>query len=318
MSTNNITGPSGTVNRNKNIIIGILSAGLITSVGYLFYAQNQSEKTIQQKEVQLASLATEKSEVQSSFDASLSRLDSISSLNSGLQTQLTEKNEEIAKVKSEIRGILNNKNASARELAEAKKLISELNQKITGMTEEISRLTLANETLTQEKNTLIAEKENLTKELTSTQEVNKGLEHKVDVASTLNASNINITPLNVKSSGKEVVSTKAKKVDKLMVSFDVDNRIIQPGTADVYVLVMGPDGKPVTNGETSTFATRDEGDKQFTAKLPVDLETAKRKNVEFSFAPDKFQEGNYKVQIYQNGYLIGEGIRTLKKSGLFS
>lgn len=318
MSTNNTTGKSGSVNKNKNIIIGVLAAGLITSVGYLFYSQNQSEKTIHQKEIQISSLATEKSEVQTSFDASLSRLDSISILNTNLQNQLTAKNEEISKVKSEIRNILNNKNASSKELAQAKKLITELNEKINGMGEEITRLTLANETLTQEKNTLIAEKENLTKELTTTQEVNKGLEQKVDVASTLNASNINITPLNIRSGGKEKVSTKANKVDKLMVSFDVDNRIIQPGTADVYVLVLGPDGLPLTNGETNTFVTREEGDKQFTAKLPVDLETATKKNVEFSFAPDKFQEGNYKVQIYQNGYLIGEGIRTLKKGGLFS
>lgn len=315
MSTNN---NQGKVTRTKNTIIGILAAGLIASVGYLFYAQNQSEKTIQQKEIQISTLANQKSEVQTSFDASLSRLDSLSLLNSNLQNQLTEKNEEIAKVKSEIRSILNNKNASSKELAQAKKLIGELNDKISSMTEEISRLTLANETLTQEKNTLIAEKETLTKELTTTQEVNKGLEQKVDVASTLNASNINITPVNVRSGGKEVVSTKAKKVDKLMVSFDVNNRIIQSGTTDVFVLVVGPDGKPLTNGETNTFSTREEGDKQFTAKLPVEMETATKKNVEFSFAPEKFQEGNYKVQIYQNGYLIGEGVRTLKKGGLFS
>ena len=60
-------------------------------------------------------------------------------------------------------------------------------------------------------------------------------------------------------------------------------------------------------------------DKAFTAKLPVDIETAKKKNVQFAFTPgNNFQEGNYTIQIYQNGFLIGEVARELKKGGLFS
>ena len=107
-------------------------------------------------------------------------------------------------------------------------------------------------------------------------------------------------------------------LDKLLISFDVNNRIAQAGTTDVYVLVIGPDGKPITSG-TETFATREEGEKGFTAKLPVDVETAKKKNVEFAFAPGTaFLQGSYRVQIYQNGFLIGESVQELKKGGLFS
>ena len=44
-----------------------------------------------------------------------------------------------------------------------------------------------------------------------------------------------------------------------------------------------------------------------------------KKNVEFAFTPaDKFQLGTYTIQIYQNGFKIGEGTRELKKGGLFS
>ena len=103
-----------------------------------------------------------------------------------------------------------------------------------------------------------------------------------------------------------------------MVSFDVDNRIIQPGTTDVYVVVLGPDGKAIHTG-AETFTTRDAGDMVYTAKMPVDLETDKRKNVEFAFAPgSNFAQGSYTIQIYQNGFLIGQGTRELKKGGLFS
>jgi hypothetical protein len=282
--------------------------------------KNKSGDTIQQQQTQIATVTDQKSEIQKSFDASLSRLDSMSTLNTSLQSKLSDDNKEIAKTKTEIRSILNKKNATAAELSRARNLIASLNDKITGMQQQIAQLTQDNTNLTQDKVTLTQEKEVLNQNLTATTATKDSLVQKVDVASTLNASNIDITPIKVRSSGKEKVTTTAKRVDKLVISFDVSNRIAVPGMTDVYVCVIGPDGKPVSNQalNSGTFTTREEGDKAFTTKLPVDIETAKKKNVQFSFAPGDFQQGNYKIQIYQNGFLIGEGTRELKKGGLFS
>jgi hypothetical protein len=32
---------------------------------------------------------------------------------------------------------------------------------------------------------------------------------------------------------------------------------------------------------------------------------------------DKYSEGDYKIEIYHNGFKIGQGIKSLKKGGLF-
>lgn len=302
----------------KNAAIGVLSAGILGLGGYMMYDKNQNAETIQQQQTQIAKVSDEKSDIQNSFDASLARLDSMTTANNSLNSQLAEKSTEIGKLKTEIRSILNKKNASAAELSRAKKLIEQLNEKIGSLEADVARLTTENQTLTNDKVVLTQEKEKLTQDLTATTEVKQTLEKKVDVASTLNASNIAITPIDVRRNGKEKVNSKAKKVDKLMVSFDVTNRIAQSGTTDVYVVVIGPDGTPISGG-AETFATREDGDKSYTAKLPVEIETAKKKNVEFAFAPgSKFAEGSYKIMIYQNGFLIGEGVRELKKGGLFS
>jgi len=302
----------------KNAIIAGLSVALVAVGGYLVYQKSQSDGTISQQQEQLSAISTEKSELQSSFDASLARLDSMETITNNLKSELTDKNSEIAKAKKEIRTILNKKDATAAELSKAKKLIASLNSKITGMEEEIARLTKDNQLLAEEKQNLINENGRINQELTTTKESNQQLEKKVDVASTLHASNINITPVNVKKSGKEIQSSNARKVDKMKVSFDVNNRIIQPGTTELYVLVIGPDGQPVTaQSENGTFNTREEGTKTYTAKVPVELETSKTKNVGFSFEPSKFQQGEYKIQIYQNGFLIGQGTRSLKKGGIF-
>jgi hypothetical protein len=321
MSETNFPTPTAQAtkgNNIKNAVIGVLAAGLIAVSGYAVYSKNDTTKIIEQKETTIAKVSDEKSDVQANFDASLARLDSMSTVNTGLEGKLTAKNNEIAKVKTEIRSILNKKNATAAELGRAKTLIASLNEKITLMEADIAQLKQDNQLLTNDNVVLKQDKEILTKDLATTTQVKQDLEKKVDIASTLNASNIVITPINVKSNGKEKVSTTAKRVDKFVVSFDVDNRIIQSGSTDVYVVVLGPDGKAI-NTSAETFKTREEVAMPFTAKMPVDLETAKKKNVEFAFVPGStFVQGSYTVQIYQNGFLIGQGTRELKKGGLFS
>ena len=304
----------------RNLIIGILSLALVGTGALLIINKNKAGETIQHQQTQIATVTDQKSEIQKSFDASLARLDSMTTLNTGLQGKLSDKNKEIAATKNEIRSILNKKNATAAELAKARTLIASLNDKITVMEEQVAKLTQDNQALTQDKVVLTQDKEKLTQDLTTTTLTKDSLAKKVDVASTLNASNIAIIPVDVKNNGKEKITSKAKRVNKLVISFDVNNRIAQPGTTDVFVCVIGPDGKPVSlqSLNSGTFTTREEGDKPFTAKLPVDIETAKKKSVQFAFTPENnFQQGVYTIQIYQNGFLIGEGTRELKKGGLF-
>lgn len=305
----------------KNGIIAALAVALVGVGGYAIVDKNKTVEVIHQQETTIAKVSDEKSDIQKNFDGSLARLDSMGTLNTSLTSKLKDETSEIAKTKNQIRTILNKKNATAAELAKAKGLIAELNGKITGMEQEVARLTQENQSLTADKVTLTADKEKLTTDLTATTVMKQDLEKKVDIASTLNASNIAITAINVKKNGKEKITTTAKRVSKLVISFDVNNRIIQSGMTDVYVVVIGPDGKPISvdKSGSGTFTTRNDGDKTFTAKLPVDLETSKKKNVEFAFVPGAaFQKGSYIIQIYQNGFKIGEGTRELKKGGLFS
>ena len=305
----------------KNLIIGVMAAGLLGMGGYMAFDKTKTSETIQQQQVQIAKVTDDKTEIQKNFDASLARLDAMTETNNGLEKKLTVKNKEIADVKKQIRSILNKKNATAAELAKAKELIAQLNDKIVNMEQEVARLSQENKTLGEEKVVLTQQKEELTQNLAVTTSAKEELAKKVDVASTLNASNIAITPINVKHNGVEKVSTTAKRVDKMMVSFDVENRIAESGQTDLYVVVIGPDGKLITDQSmgSGTFTTREEGDKSFTTKLPLDFEAAKKKKVEFAWKDiNKFQTGSYTIQIYQNGFKIGEGTRELKKGGLFS
>lgn len=325
MSTSNY--PSATSQQQepkkdfRGLIIGLLAIGLLGTWGYLLWNNNKQEQTHIADQTTIAKVTDEKSDIQRNFDESLARLDSITGVNNSLEGKLTSSNSEISKLKGEIRGILNKKNATAAELARAKDLIGQLNGKIAGLEQEVARLTNENQQLSTDLTSEKAKSTQLTSDLGTTTVAKQELEKKVDVASTLNASNISLTPIDEKKSGKEKVTTTAKRVDKLSIAFDVENRIAQAGNTNVYVCITTPDGKPVVadNLGSGTFTTREEGDKSFSFKMPVNYETGKKSHVEYPWKQGgDFQRGNYKIEIYHNGYKIGEATRELKKGGLFS
>ena len=305
---------------SKNLIIGLLAVGILGTWGYFLWDKNNNDQKMTQLQTQYVAVDSSKNELQKSFDASLSRLDSLTGYNNEIEGKLSERNTEISKLKGQISSILKKNKLTVAEKRKAESLISELNGKIANLEQEVARLTQENQTLTTEKAAVTVERDTYKSQKDTLEVVKQGLEQKVDIASTLNANSIAITPINEKNGGKEKVTSTAKRVDKLVISFDVNNRIAQSGPTDVYVLITDPEGKPVSVEAlgSGNFTTREDGEKTFTAKVPVEIETGKTKRVEFAWRQNSdFKRGDYKIEVYHNGFKIGEGVRTLKKGGLF-
>lgn len=306
-------------NGSKNLVIGLLAAGLLGTWGYLLYDKNKSSEKIQTFQAQSTSYMTQRDSLKNMYDEAEMRLDSITSNNNTLHGQLTDRQKDINSLKSQIRSILSKKNATEAELKEAKGLIAQLNDKISGLEADVVRLTGENQQLTAANTTLTQEKSDLQQTLQTTTTEKQDLEKTVDVGSTFSASNIQVTAINDRRNGKEKATTTAKKADKLVVSFDVENRIAKSGPADMYILVTAPDGKVIADPSmgSGTLTTRTDGDKPYTAKVSIQYEQGTQKLVEFPIKQNKFQTGSYKIEIYHNGFKIGEGTRILKKGGLF-
>ena len=309
---------------NRKLIYGILIAALVGTWGYILFDKSKSTDKINQLTTQYTAADSSRSAIEAEYNDALSRMDSLTGSNTKLSGELAERKTEIESLKGRIRTELNKKNA---DLNKAQAMIKQLNGKITDLLTEVEQLkqenqtlTVANADLSTQRDTLTAQKGRVEQNLSET-EAEKA--HVEDVGSTLHASNINIAAINLKGSGKEKVTSTAKKTDVLRVSFDLDeNRIAPSGDKELYVCVTAPDGHPITlpaNG-SGTFQTREEGEKVFTNKLNVQYEQGKRMPVSFDWKPEtgKYQTGDYKIEIYQNGYKIGQGTKELKKGGLFS
>lgn len=307
---------------NRKLIYGALIVLLLGTWGYIIYDKSKSKEEIAQLQTQFTNVDSARNSIQAEYNDALARMDSLTGSNSQLQGSLAERKTEIDKLKSEIKTILTQKNG---DLSRAKSKIAELNGKINDLLAEVERLrgendqlTASNQQLTVERDTLNSRNQTLNQNLATTQSEKDRL---ADVGSTLHASNINIAAIDVKNSGKEKSTTTAKKADLLRISFNLDeNRIATSGNKELYVCITAPDGKPVSIPAygSGTFTTREDGEKVFTNKVNVQYEQGRRTPVSFDWKQDgKYQTGDYKVEIYQNGYKIGGGTATLKKGGIF-
>lgn len=318
-------GLNKSTSSNKNmrtILTGALVVALLGTWGYIIYDKNQSKETLVQKETLIATTTTQKDELQKELEDAAMKYDMLKSSNSKMDSTITSKDREIEEKRARIQTLLNKTNATQAELSEAKRLINSLNGDIEGYKNQVEILQGEKIQLVQQKTVVTRERDMARKEYDSATVVIKEKEDILNVGSTLHASNFTITGINEKNSGKEKTTSTAKKVDKLRITFDLnENMIAQSGNKEIFVCITAPDGTPVAVEAlgSGTFSTRDGQQKFYTQKLDVDYTQNKRQSISFDWKQNtNFNTGNYRIEVFNNGFKVGEASRPLKKGGLFS
>ncbi|MBA2562350.1 MAG: hypothetical protein H0V14_05440 [Chitinophagaceae bacterium] len=310
-----------TNNNSRNFLIGGLIVALLGTWGYLIWDKSRNKEEKQTLTTQIVNADSSKNELQRELNDAAMRLDMLKTTNSKADSLLKTKDKDIQALKSRVQTILNDKNATAAQLAEARRLIGQLNGSIENYTAEIEKLQGEKIQLVEEKRKVTEERNFVKRNLDSATTVIKDKEGLIDIGSTLHASNFTIVGVKEKSSGKEKETSTAKRVDKLRISFDLDeNRLTQSGLKDIFISITAPDGSPITVEALGSgkFVTREGIEREYTKKVEVDYKQGEKQKVNVEWKQDKdFQTGNYRIEIYNNGFKIGEGLRTFKKGGLF-
>jgi hypothetical protein len=298
-----------------------LIIALLGTWGYIIWDKSKTKDEIQKKDTQYAAVVTEKDTLQTQLEEATMRYDILKTTNAKNDSTITAKDKEIAAKRSQIQGILSKQHATAAELKQAKELIASLNTDIADYKVQIETLKGENAVLTQEKEVVTQERNKVKQDYDSAKTVIKAREDVIDVGSTLHAANFSIIGIDDKGNGKEKETTKAKKVDKIRIAFDLDeNRIATSGAKDLYILVTAPDGKPVSVEAlgSGVFTTREGEQKTFTQKVSVNYNQGQKQRVSFDWKQNSpYITGDYKIEVYHNGFKIGEGTRHFKKGGLF-
>lgn len=284
---------------------------LVLAIIFLIVRNNNLSNKLELAQTDYAISDSSRRAVESDYQAALIRLDDLVTQNSQLDSIISNRNSEVAKLRKQIDAIISDKNATAEQLGKAKRLIAQLNSKVHTYEERIAvlendnvRLGAENEILEDERDATVAD--------------NIGLQQQVRLGSVLHASNIRMVPINLKRGGKKQVETgKAKRVDVLRIMFDIDeNRIIESGKQEIFLRITGPGGTVLSNaaygsGITTTY---DGQSLNYTLSKQLQVERntdAKDLVVDWNQDSD-YQKGTYAIELYHNGYQIGTGNVTLK------
>ncbi|MCD6062800.1 MAG: hypothetical protein K0R82_711 [Flavipsychrobacter sp.] len=302
--------PTPPKRNNTWIYITIIALLLISNI-VLFFNRSKVVEQKEDAEIQFASSDSSRRAVETEYNAALVRLDELVSKNAQMDSMLNDRDSEVAKLKKQIDAIVRDKNASSADLGRAKRLIATLNSKVRTYEERIAELEQENTELTESNVSLARERDTAVSQSTA-------LAQKVKLGAVLHASNIRMTPIDLRRGGRKIKETeKASKVDVLRINFDIDeNRIAESGSKEIFLRISGPDGNVLSNAAYGSGVTTAADGQSLNYTLLKQIELLKNQPVRDVIVDwnqeSDYKRGAYNIQLFHEGYKIGEGRVFLK------
>ncbi len=284
---------SKTSNHKLTYIIAIIAAIVIG--GLIFFIVSQKKENDAYK----AEMQEEKLILTEEFQSLALDYDSLHSNNDTLNLMLEQEREKITHLIEEIKTI---KAANARTIREYKKELSTLRGVMKNFVVQIDSLNRRNEELTKENIKYRKQRDEISQSMKELEKEKESLDKKVEIASQLEARNIEMTGLNSKSK----TTKKAKSVAKIRMCCTIQKNVTAPvGIKTVYIRIMRPDDTLLVTSVDNVF-TYEEQEINYSAKREFeyggeDVDVC----VYYTAADGELLSGNYLVDVFVDGFNIG-------------
>ncbi len=285
---------------------------LLNGATLYFYMDSRNQKQTVTSEK--TALQSQFNDLSDTYNAKIQELEQFKGRTAALDKEIAATQAELEKNKQQLSSLFSKNKLSQRELAKAQKLIEDYQVSISDMTAKVEQLSKQNESLTASVTQLTTD---LTAERTTTSkltETNQGLAKKVEVGSLLPIANLDVEAIKKRNNGKEVEVKRVKAAESLKISFETGaNKVIDAGPVSLYVRIINPKGETIAvadQGSGTIAAAGNAEEVKFTRKADFTYDQVNKKVVVY-WSQNIKDAGTYKVEVYQNGYVIGQGQVTL-------
>lgn len=317
-------------NKNMLTILGILAALLLGTTTY-FAIQNSSNKNaLEAKTAEFDQQSAAMQELDAKYNETVALLEQEKGKNAELDAKINQQLAELQSNKNSIAQLIREKKDYKSALAGLEKQKQQYLVEIDDLKKQVGILTEKNTVLTSENQTLntslvetrgkleqeSAAKASLISQNTQLETERTVLNKKVDIASAIKVGNIQIKSVDVRKSGKEKERTRASKVEKLNICFTTEaNEVVPAGEETFYIRIIDPTGAPLAIESLGSGVSRDkksESEFRYTTSATTNYANSAT-NLCGSWLPGQdFVKGKYNVEIYNKGYLVGNGSFNLK------
>ncbi|MEY3422940.1 MAG: hypothetical protein RIR48_3269 [Bacteroidota bacterium] len=307
------------------ILIGIIIL-LLGAVGYLWYNLNKVSNKSQVQQTEMMELQKVQAELDQDYQAALESLEEMRGSNTQLNALIDSQKEELKAQKEKINGLIWTKKELDKARAELKTLnvnvakyladIQQLKEENKLLTEDNSKLTQnleaevkAKEGVIEERNSLTQEKENLSK-------TNAALGSKVDMANSIKINFMEVKGYEVRDGGKLKEKSKAKDIEMLRVCFLTETNMVTPsGQKKFFIRIINPLGETVAvddQGAGVLTNKLDNSQVRYTTSGDITYKNEDTNACIDWTVPNALVKGDYKIEMYNNGFLVGKGQFKLK------
>ena len=199
-------------------------------------------------------------------------------------------------------------NLLSTEQAKVQRLQEELRTVKATNTKEIARLKKELQTLRKIMRNYVVQIDSLNRATTLKKEKEK-LTERVTLASRLDATGINVTPVNGRGKKAKVI----KKMEQFVVDFRISKNITAPvGEKTIYVRIMKPDDDILLKSRADVF-TFEGKEINYSMKKLVEYDGEELPVTMYWNIEEFLSPGTYRVDIFADGNLIGRKSFTLEK-----
>ena len=220
-------------------------------ISLLFFQQKKMEQQMELK----VQFIEQKNMLRDELDDLIDEHDDLLDEYGELNEQLHEKDSVIQHQIAEIRNLIRTKS----DLNEAKKKIAALKDISKRYLANIDSLLVLNEVLTIQKDSVIKANKNINWKNYKLNKQNEKLAEKVNRGSVLEILDIDIETLRYRSTGREVSTRFAKKMQKIRICFTIAaNQISDAEEKEVFMQLVASDGSVITGSEEVKVEINDE------------------------------------------------------------
>ncbi len=286
-------------NNSSKLIIGLL----LLAVAVLVFMLTSTKGEV-------TDLNSEKEQMVFNLEQTKAALEDRESSNDSLDAYIVQ---EITRLEAVIDSVNSITEADAKELKKWKNRVWGLQQREKKFVNQIDSINAAYEVLRMEKEQVemvLAEEQIKNIDLSET---NRGLERDLAVGAMLQATTVEAVGVKVYKSGKEKETTRARRATRIATCITVaKNPLAQAGVREVFVRI--------TTSDNTVLVAQEEGKSSFefngqpllySAKTEVDYQN-EIAVICINFDKENFDSGDYKVELFTEGYKLGEDILNLK------
>jgi hypothetical protein len=302
--------------RYRAIIIfqSVLNILLLLLLGFFTYTYFKTDKKLAVKEVELFQSDSAKVQLDNLLKETDLELTEYKGKNTVLDQFLREKNDSLQEFADRIENLLRKGKLTREELEKANDeldLLRYYKRKYIGQIDSLNNVV---EMLNTENKTL---KTDINKQKRKNEDLNMNiarLNNKVAIGERLNAQNVFVTGIKLRTNGKEKETIRVSQINQLKVTFTLgENYVTEKGKKDLILKVVGPDGATVYNqiSGSGTFKFQNE-ESLYSTKKSIEFNQEAQQISLYWDKGSEFVTGNYKAELFCEGFKIGSSEFELK------